>query len=47
MSSAGATVEVTDEVVEGIAAVKSDENPTKWMVAEYQLVYTYNSFICV
>lgn len=36
ISSAGASIEISEEVLEAIALVRADENPTKWMVAEYQ-----------
>jgi len=36
ISSGGAAVNIADEVLGAIAAVKSDEDPTRWMVAEYQ-----------
>ena len=36
ISSVGAAVNIADEVLEAIAKVRSDEDPTRWMVAEYK-----------
>ncbi|XP_052789352.1 uncharacterized protein LOC128224630 [Mya arenaria] len=36
VSSQGAVIDIEEDVLEAIAQVRSDENPTKWMVAEYQ-----------
>lgn len=36
VSSAGAAVEITDDVLDAIASVRNDELATRWMVAEYQ-----------
>lgn len=35
MSSVGASVEISEDVLEAIAMVRHDENPTRWLVAEY------------
>ncbi|XP_045197912.2 uncharacterized protein LOC123552361 [Mercenaria mercenaria] len=35
MSSVGATVKISEDVLEAISTVRHDENPTRWLVAEY------------
>lgn len=36
VSSAGAAVEISEEVLEAIAMLRHDENPVQWVVAEYK-----------
>ncbi|KAL4219704.1 hypothetical protein ACF0H5_022274 [Mactra antiquata] len=36
ISSVGAAVDIAEEVLEAIALVRHDDNPTRWLVAEYK-----------
>ena len=38
MSSVGATVTINDDVLEAITKVRSDDEPERWLVAEYLYV---------